>query len=71
MPKSHGERAGRSCCCRRTDAAEFRKNLSGWIREMPLGTGHRDIEEAALFLDLRSLAGGHVGGDLPSTRFCT
>src|SRR5437660_2194705 len=31
--------------------------------EMLFGTGHSDIKEAALFVDLRRRAGGHVGGD--------
>ena len=30
---------------------------------MLFGTGHRDIKKAALFVNLRRLAGGHVGGD--------
>ena len=30
--------------------------------EMLLGTGHGDIQQTALFLDLRRIAGGHVGG---------
>src|SRR5207302_3430664 len=31
--------------------------------EMLLGTGHGDIKQTALFLDLRRIAGGHVRGD--------
>src|SRR5580704_12354423 len=31
--------------------------------KMLLGAGHGDIEQAALFVDLRRIAGGHVGGD--------
>jgi hypothetical protein len=31
--------------------------------EMPLGAGHSDIQQAPLFLDLRSIAGGHVRGN--------
>src|SRR5260370_23834952 len=31
--------------------------------EMLFGTGHSDIKEAALFVDLRWRVGGHVGGD--------
>jgi hypothetical protein len=28
--------------------------------EMLLGTGHGDIKQTALFLDLRRIAGGHI-----------
>src|ERR1700680_1422664 len=31
--------------------------------QMLLGTGHGDIKQTALFLDLRRIAGGHVRGD--------